>query len=87
MDYTLVLAFLFGLLLLYVVVRLFYLPLRWVLVAVYNGILGGIILWLVNLVGGLVGLSIAINPVTALIAGFLGVPGVIVLAMIQYIAP
>ncbi len=87
MDYTLVLAFLFGLLLLYVVVRLFYLPLRWVLVAVYNGILGGIVLWLVNLVGGLVGLGIAINPVTALIAGFLGVPGVIVLAIIQYIAP
>lgn len=87
MDYTLVFAFLFGLLLLYVVVRLFYVPLRWVLLAVYNGVLGGIILWLVNLVGGYVGLSIAINPVTALIAGFLGVPGVIVLAIIQHIAP
>ena len=36
---------------------------------IYNAIIG-IILWLLNLVGGLFGIKVAINPVTALIVGF-----------------
>jgi len=86
-DYTLALSFLFGLLLLYVLARLFYLPLRWLFVILYNGVVGGIMLWVVSLVGGLVGIKVAINPITALIAGFLGFPGVVVLIIIQYMVP
>ncbi len=86
MDYSVVFAFLFGLLLIYVVVRLFYLPMRWLLVVLYNGLIGGVVLWLLNLVGSVVGLHIAINPLTALIAGFLGIPGVVILAIIQYMS-
>ncbi len=85
MDYRVVFAFLFGLLLIYVVVRLLYLPLRWLLVVLYNGLIGGVALWLFNLVGSYLGLHIAINPLTALIAGFLGVPGVVVLVIVQYL--
>ncbi|MFO8059883.1 MAG: pro-sigmaK processing inhibitor BofA family protein [Bacillota bacterium] len=80
-----VFAFLFGLLLLYVVVRLLYLPLRGLLLVLYNGLIGGAALWLINLVGSYVGLHIAINPLTALIAGLLGLPGVVVLAIVQHL--
>ena len=41
-----------------------------------NGIIGGVVLYLVNLFGGLIGLHAALNPFTALIAGTLGIPGV-----------
>lgn len=85
MDYSVVFAFLFGLLLLYVVVRLLYLPLRGLLLVLYNGLIGGAALWLINLVGSYVGLHIAINPLTALIAGLLGLPGVVVLAIVQHL--
>ncbi len=84
-DYSVILSYVFGLLLIVVVVRLFYTPIRWAMTVLLNGLIGGGILWLVNLVGGSVGLFVAVNPVSALIAGFLGLPGVIVLLVINHL--
>jgi len=42
-------------------------------------------LLLLNFVGGYFGLHIALNPVTALVVGFLGVPGVVLLLVLRYI--
>ena len=39
--------------------------------------MGLVLLYLANILGSYLGFSIAINAVTALIAGFLGIPGVI----------
>ena len=39
----------------------------------------------VNLVGGFMGMHIAINPLTALISGVLGVPGMGLIIALQYI--
>ncbi|MFZ5974904.1 MAG: pro-sigmaK processing inhibitor BofA family protein, partial [Bacillota bacterium] len=50
-----------------------------------NGVIGGLMLWILNLVGGYIGISVVINPVTALIAGFLGVPGVVLILLLQVI--
>ncbi len=84
MDYTVVFAYIFGLILLYVFFRLFYVPLRYLAVVVYHGAVGALILWAVKIVGGLFGFGLAINPVTALIAGFLGLPGVVLLSLLTY---
>ena len=51
-------------------------PARWIGRMLLNGIIGGVVLYLVNLFGGLIGLHAALNPFTALIAGTLGIPGV-----------
>ena len=40
-------------------------------------------LWLLNLISGFTGLLFPINAVTALIAGFLGLPGIALLATVQ----
>ena len=48
-------------------------PARWIGRLLLNG---GVVLYLVNLFGGLIGLHAALNPFTALIAGTLGIPGV-----------
>ena len=82
---TVLLAYAFGLLLLYLVGRLLLVPLRLIIRLLYNGIIGGVLLWLVNLVGGAFGILIPINPITALAAGFLGVPGVVLLILLQYL--
>ena len=42
-------------------------------------------LFLINLLGAKVGVNIGINPLTALIAGFLGLPGIVMLVLLQYI--
>lgn len=80
-----ILAYAAGLVLLYFVGWLLIIPIRYLVKLIINGIIGGILLFLVNLLGGFIDLHIAINPLTAIIAGFLGVPGVILLIVLQYI--
>lgn len=47
---------------------------------------GGLLsLWLLNLISGFTGILFPINAVTALIAGFLGLPGIAALAVLQLI--
>ena len=76
---------LIGIIVLFLVVKL----LKWPIKIIINGIVGVILLYVANfiianlsLVGINVNFSLAINPITALIAGFFGVPGVIVLIII-----
>ena len=47
----------------------------------YNGIVGAIILWIFNLIGGLIGFTVTINVISALIAGFFGIPGAAVVIL------
>lgn len=74
-----VLYFLIAIVAMVILVKLFSWPLKILGKLILNGALGVLLLLLVNFIGGAVGISIAINAVTALIAGFLGVPGVIFL--------
>lgn len=75
--------FLLALLGLIVLVKLFSWPFKMLLKLIINGILGVILLILVNFVGAYFNISIGINAVTALIAGFFGVPGVIFLLIFK----
>lgn len=48
-------------------------------------VVGGLVLFLVNLVGQYIHLSIPINMVTAFIAGTLGLPGIVYLAVVKLV--
>lgn len=80
-----ILAYALGLVLLYLIGWLLLVPLKLILRFFINAILGGIALWLLNLAGGLIGVSVAINPVTALTVGFLGIPGLLLILLLQFI--
>lgn len=82
-ELSVIFAYALGLILLYVIGYLLLFPFKWIIKLIYNGIIGGILLLVVNIVGKLVGFSIVINPITALVAGFLGIPGVIMLIFIE----
>lgn len=69
----------------YIIGVLLVLPIKIIVKLVINGIIGAVALFAINFLGGLIGFSIGINPITALIAGFLGVPGIILLIFLQYI--
>ena len=76
---------LIGIVVLFLCIKL----LKWPIKILINGIIGVILLYVVNLITsnlGMIGLhtsfTLPINPITALIAGFLGIPGVIVIALI-----
>lgn len=50
-----------------------------------NSVSGFICLWLLNLISGFTGIFFEINIVTVLIAGFLGIPGIILLVLGQFL--
>jgi inhibitor of the pro-sigma K processing machinery len=68
----------------YIIGVLLVLPIKIVVRLVLNGIVGAIALFVINIFGGFINLTIGINPITALIAGFLGIPGIILLIFLQY---
>jgi inhibitor of the pro-sigma K processing machinery len=84
-DLNLVIAFVFGLFLLYLLVRVLYLPLRIFLKLLGNTLVGGILLAIFNAIGSLWGLTIGINILTAFVTGILGIPGIILLLILQKI--
>jgi inhibitor of the pro-sigma K processing machinery len=84
-PFNIIIAYALGLILLYIAGWLLLVPLKMLLKFIFNGIIGGIVLWVLNLVGGLIGVTVAINPVTALLVGFLGIPGVILVLLLQFI--
>lgn len=84
-DTMSILAYAVGLVLIYVFCRIFIKPIKWLAKFVINGVLGGLILAAVNFVGGFAGMYVIINPLTSLISGFLGVPGVLLVIVLQYI--
>ena len=67
-----------GVLLLLVIVKLLSMPFK----LVWNGICGAVLLWVLNIFGAMVGLTIKITVINALIAGFFGIPGA--LAVLAY---
>ncbi len=60
-------------------------PLKWIFKLLLNALSGFIALVLINFVGGFIGLSLTVNVVNCLVAGFLGLPGVILLILIKYL--
>lgn len=54
--------------------RIFILPLKTILKIIGNSILGGILIFIINLIGGAFNFHIGLNIGTSLIVGILGVP-------------
>ncbi len=68
----------------YIIGMLLVLPLKIIIKFIINGLIGAVLLFILNIFGNLIGITIAINPITALVAGFLGIPGVLLLLFLQY---
>lgn len=72
-------SLLIGVLLLLIIVKVLAMPFK----LVWNGLLGALTLWLVNIVGGFIGFSLKITVVKALIAGFFGIPGAVAVILFE----
>lgn len=83
-DWPVVVAYALGIFLVYALARLLMLPLKLTLQLVGNAVVGVVLMLLFNLIGGLWGFRLPLNPVTAVVAGFLGIPGVLLLFALKY---
>ena len=74
-------SFIVGIIVLFILLRVLSLPFRIVWKLITNSIVGALLLWVVNLFG----LGIEITFFKALIAGFFGVPGVLVVVLAHFL--
>jgi inhibitor of the pro-sigma K processing machinery len=74
-------AYAFGIVLILLLGFFLVIPLKIVFKLVYNGLIGGVALWLINLIGAGFGFVLPITVWTALIVGFFGLPGVAILIL------
>ena len=86
-DMLEVLLFALGLVLLYLTGWLLLAPFKFLLKLIASSLLGAAALLLINLVGGVFSVTIAINPLSAFIAGYFGLPGIILLLILKLILP
>lgn len=68
-----------------IIAKLLAWPFKLIFKLIINIIIGGLLLLIVNTFGASFGLHIPFNAITALVSGILGVPGVILLIILQYI--
>ncbi len=80
---NLVMAILFLLVIIFIIAKLIMQPLKLVWKLVINSIIGLVLLMLANYIGAYFDFSLPLNVLTVLIAGFLGIPGILLLICFQ----
>ena len=63
--------------------RIFIVPLKKILKIIFNSILGGVTIYIINFVGATFGFHIGLNFFTSVVIGLLGVPGVVCLIIVK----
>lgn len=67
-------------------IRMLLMPMKWVLKFVIHSGCGFLCLWLLNSVSGFTGVYLPVNAVTVLVSGFLGIPGIALVALLELAA-
>lgn len=79
------LAWLAGIILVLAFGKALKVPLKYAVKLLINGLLGGIVIIVINYFGQYINFSISLNIFSALIVGTLGLPGVILLIILKYL--
>ena len=83
LDDNSIIAFIACIFFIFIVGKIFILPLKTILKFILNSVVGGIIIFIINLIGGFWNFHIGLNIFTSIIVGILGVPGTILVIMIK----
>lgn len=78
-----VIAYVIGAVLFLLALLLFARPLKAVLKIILNSAIGCVLIMVFNFFGGLAGLFIGVNAATALTVGILGIPGFVMLLILE----
>lgn len=85
LDINTIVVYLGCIVFLFIIGKIFVLPIKFILKLIGNSIIGGILIFIVNLVGSLFGFHIGLNIVTAIVTGILGIPGVVLLFFLKFL--
>lgn len=82
-EFSVAVGYLLGILLIFVVAKIFFTPIKVILKLILNSLLGVIVLIFINLFSAFTGIYIGINAVTAVVLGVLGIPGTCLILLLQ----
>ena len=68
---------------LWIIGKVFSIPLKSILKLIFNSVLGGILIFIINIIGGIFGFHIGLNVGTSLLVGLLGIPGAVLLIILK----
>ena len=74
LDINTIIVYLACIIFLFLIGKIFILPLKFILKLIGNSTLGAILIFIINLIGGLFGFHIGLNIITSFVIGILGVP-------------
>ena len=83
MDFNNIITYIACIFFLFIFGKIFIVPIKTILKVVINSILGGIIIFIINLIGAYFNFHIGLNLITSIFVGILGIPGVIVIIIIK----
>ncbi len=63
--------------------KIFIVPIKKVFKFVASSILGGCIIWIINIIGSGIGFHIGVNFLTSILVGLLGIPGAICIIIVK----
>ena len=67
----------------FIIGRIFIVPLKKIFKLIMNSIIGGFVIYVINLIGANFGFHIGLNIINSLIIGLLGLPGLICLIIVK----
>ena len=78
-----ILAYLTCICLIFIFGRICIVPIKKILKLIINSAMGGIVIFLINIIGANFGFHIGLNLVTSILIGILGIPGVVCLIIVK----
>ena len=83
MDAKMLIVYIACIIGIFIIGKIFIVPIKVIMKLILNTILGAILLYIINIIGASFNFHIGINLITTLVTGILGIPGVILLILLQ----
>lgn len=83
MDLNSIITYVACIFFLFIFGRIFIVPIKTILKLVLNSVLGGLTIFIINLIGSFFNFHIGLNLITSIFIGILGLPGAIVIVTIK----
>ena len=83
MDITIIISVITCIIFILIFEKILLFPMRKVFKLILNTFLGGLAIWIINIIGTSFDFHIGLNIITSIIVGILGIPGAILLILLK----
>ena len=83
MEFNNIIAYIACIFFLFMLGKIFIVPIKIILKLVINSLLGGLLIFIINFIGSFFNFHIGLNLITSIFIGILGIPGAIVIVVIK----